>query len=309
MALVLPNRKMGHSVVINPSRVDLNQSNAILNGRNTQYSAINFQGTLSIKCILQGQAIYEAAGGRFAVTPNSYLILNNRQTYTMTIDSEETTETFCVFFRPSFAERILHSLVTPADRLLDDPYNFSQQLVLFFEKLHPHDALITPHILALYNQTRQEGGDVGGYEERFYLLIHEMLSVHRNLYPQIDALPALRSATRVELYRRLYRAKDFMEASCSQPLTLEHIAEVAWLSPYHFLRLYKQVFGITPHRHLNHMRLENATRLLLSNDTPISSIGIELGWDSHSSFSRAFRQRYGVSPELFRRCKGILPAK
>jgi AraC-like DNA-binding protein len=300
---------MEPAVAINPPALDLLQSNAILNGRNTQYSAVNFQGTLSIKCVLQGQAIYEAAGGRFAVTPRSYLLLNNRQTYTMTIDSQTLTETFCVFFRPSFAERILHNLVTPADRLLDEPSGFSQQPVSFFENLYPHDAILTPHIQTLYTQTKQGDADAGWFEERFYLLVQQLLYIHRNIRREIATLPAQRAATRVELYRRLHRAHDFMEASQDQPLPLERIAEVAWLSPYHFLRLYKQVFGVTPHQSLTQMRLETAKRLLLTSETPIAAVGLEAGWDSHSAFSRAFRQTFGVSPEAFRRCKGILPAK
>ncbi len=296
-------------VVINPAPPRLAQVNAILNGRSQSHYSGEYRGTLSLKCAFGGQAIYEAMGGRFAVSDAAYLLLNNQQTYALTIESAATVETFCLFFRPDFAERTLYSLVTPADGLLDDPGGLSRQPVLFVEKLYAHGPLVTPLIRALHFAVKNESATAGWFEERFHLVLERLLCEHRSLYREIDALPALRAATRVELYRRLHRAKDFMDASLDQSVSLGDVAEVAWLSPHHFLRLFKQVFNVTPHQYLTRQRLEKARRLLLATEMPITQIGLEAGIASHSAFSRLFRQHHGVSPEAYRREKGALSPK
>ncbi len=98
-----------------------------------------------------------------------------------------------------------------------------------------------------------------------------------------------------------------MDAMIDQPLTLDTIAGVAWLSPHHFLRLFKQVFLITPHQYLTRKRIEKAQSLLLTSDKPILVICLETGLTSHSAFSRLFRLHVGVSPETFRRLHGVCP--
>jgi AraC-like DNA-binding protein len=287
-------------VVINPPWGKLNSVNAILNGRNTTHSAQDYRGTLSIKCVLQGDALYEAEGCRFAVDATGYLVLNCGQTYTLTISSDIRVETFCLFFRPGFAEKTLHTLITPTELLLDDPLHPGGQPVQFFERMYPHDAIVTPVVLGLHNGVRYGGVTAGWYEERFYLLLDRLLCLHRGLRPEIECLPAVRAGTRVELYRRLHRARDYMDASLDEALTLERIAAVAWLSPHHFLRLFKQVFAVTPHQYRTHKRIERARRLLISTDRPITEIALESGMESHSSFSRLFRSHVGVSPESYR---------
>jgi AraC family transcriptional regulator len=290
-------------VIINPPWGELRQVNAILNGRNTTHSAVDYCGTLSIKCILSGEALYEADGCRYAVRDTNYLILNDRQTYTLTIAAEKPVETFCVFFRPDFAAAALSDLMTPADRLLDEPRSCTAQSVHFFARLYPHDEFVTPIIHTLHRAVQEGVASPGWYEERFHLLIDRLLRRHRGLRAEIERMPALRAATRAELYRRLHRARDYMEASMDEPLTLETIAGVAWLSPHHFLRLYKQAFGITPHQYLTQRRIEQAQRLLLQTEMSVTAIGLAVGIESPSAFSRLFRSQTGVSPGAFRRTR------
>lgn len=84
------------NVVVNPPVSKLAHVNAILNSKSISYYSGEYQGTLSVKCAFGGQATYEAAGERFAVDDTAYLLLNNRQTYAMTIEAETTVETFCL---------------------------------------------------------------------------------------------------------------------------------------------------------------------------------------------------------------------
>ena len=113
-------------------------------------------------------------------------------------------------------------------------------------------------------------------------------------------MPAVREATRVELYRRVHVARDYMHACLHESLSLDDIAGVAALSPHHFLRTFKAVFGHTPHQYLTQKRLERAQFLLSKTDLPVTDICMDVGFESLGSFSTLFRKRIGLSPRQYR---------
>ena len=128
-----------------------------------------------------------------------------------------------------------------------------------------------------------------------------LLQAHRNVFREMERLPAARASTRTELYCRLNRARDFMEASLFEPLTIPMIASAAWFSPHHFLRLFKQAFGETPHQYLTRRRIQTARHLLARTDMSITDVCFAIGFESLGSFSLLFRRHVGVSPEAYRR--------
>ena len=101
-----------------------------------------------------------------------------------------------------------------------------------------------------------------------HVTLERLLHVHRGSYREFEQAPAARFATRVELYRRLHRAKDYLECSLDTPIGLEDSALLACLSPHHFLRMFKKVFGVTPHQYLSRKRMERAKHLALLTDMP-----------------------------------------
>lgn len=116
----------------------------------------------------------------------------------------------------------------------------------------------------------------------------------------------VRKSTRIELSRagpvdrRLRRAIEFMHDNYGRELALEEIASAAYLSEYHFARLFKQITGVTPHVYLANVRLEHARRLLSETSLPVSEIAIRVGYQSQSHFTKIFKSVTGVTPRLYR---------
>jgi AraC-like DNA-binding protein len=104
----------------------------------------------------------------------------------------------------------------------------------------------------------------------------------------------------MELYRRLYRGRDFLLSCYDQPLTVAAAARVAGVSPFHFQRMFKLAFGRTPMQFLQETRLAAARRLLARTGDDITAICLAVGFESLGSFSWLFRKRFGVSPRAFR---------
>lgn len=100
--------------------------------------------------------------------------------------------------------------------------------------------------------------------------------------------------------RRIRRAVEMMHAHMERELPLEELAGAAYLSPFHFARLFKKLTGASPHSYLANLRVQRAQALLAQTDLSISELAARVGYQSPSHFSKAFRQATGLTPRAFR---------
>jgi AraC family transcriptional regulator len=117
---------------------------------------------------------------------------------------------------------------------------------------------------------------------------------------------SVRKSARIEMSRagpvdrRLRRAIEFMHDNYSRELAVEEIAAAAYLSEYHFARLFKQITGVTPHLYLANLRLESARKLLVKTQFSISEIAAMVGYQSQSHFTKIFKSVTGMTPRAYR---------
>ncbi|HEX8175487.1 MAG TPA: AraC family transcriptional regulator [Pyrinomonadaceae bacterium] len=100
--------------------------------------------------------------------------------------------------------------------------------------------------------------------------------------------------------RRIRRAVEMMHAHMDRDLSVEELASAAYLSPFHFARLFKKLTGASPHAYLASLRVQQAQQLLAETDLSISELSARVGYSSPSHFSKAFRQATGLTPRAFR---------
>ena len=101
---------------------------------------------------------------------------------------------------------------------------------------------------------------------------------------------------------RVHAVMDYIEAHLDEELTVERLADIAHFSPFHFHRIFGALTGETLGSFIARVRLEHAaSRLVAQPSRPITDIALECGFASPSSFSRAFREAYGMSPSEWRR--------
>lgn len=284
------------------------QTTTILHARSRRHEWQGV-GSLSIKTFRGGQAHYTVAGGRHRVDDTCYLLLNEGQTYTISVDVPTPVESFCLFFAPGFAESVYYSLTTSDGRLLDEPLPVATTSIGFYERTYPHDELLSPALFQLRTAFTHNALDAGQVEEQLQHIFQRLLESQQQIHTEVTALPYLHTATREELYRRLYRARDYMVALLDQPLTLDDMANQACLSPNHFLRTFKQLFQQTPHQYLTQQRLQRAARLLAETELPVTEICFAVGFASLGSFSWRFRQSFGLAPAHYRTAKQGCPPK
>ncbi len=100
--------------------------------------------------------------------------------------------------------------------------------------------------------------------------------------------------------RRAVETALWIDAHSHQAIDLEQTAAQAGISPFHFLRLFSSVLGVTPHQYLVRSRLRHAARLLADDEISVTDVAYDVGFADLSNFVRTFHRAAGVSPRRFR---------
>ena len=102
-----------------------------------------------------------------------------------------------------------------------------------------------------------------------------------------------------DIYQRIVAAKMYIDENYHEAIDLKNISKQAFLSRFHFHRLFKQVYKKTPHQYLTKKRLDKA-KGLLSENKPVTDVCTEVGFESIGSFSVLFKKEIGFAPQYYR---------
>jgi AraC-like DNA-binding protein len=104
-----------------------------------------------------------------------------------------------------------------------------------------------------------------------------------------------------ELLTRLCHARDLLREWEEEPLPVSVVAQRSGLTRFHFIRLFKALFGETPHQYRSRAQIEKARHLLILTDLSVTDVCMAVGFSSLGSFSALFSRRVGCSPSEFQR--------
>lgn len=102
-------------------------------------------------------------------------------------------------------------------------------------------------------------------------------------------------------FRRLCRARELLAQLDGPQPTIEALAREVHISPYHFIRQFEALFGVTPHQYRIQVRLDRARQLLATQRRSVTAVCMEVGFSSLGSFSTLFSRRFGETPSAYRR--------
>ena len=114
-----------------------------------------------------------------------------------------------------------------------------------------------------------------------------------------DSLILERMRIADDIYQRVVTAKLYIDDNFSEPIDLKDISEKAFLSRFHFHRLFTRIYRKTPHQYLTRKRIEKAKDLLAENK-PVTDVCNEVGFESIGSFSVLFKKEIGFAPQYYR---------
>ncbi len=118
---------------------------------------------------------------------------------------------------------------------------------------------------------------------------------------QLTPQPAYRASTRTTHAQTVEQVIGAMRAHLSEPLSLEAMAEIACMSPFHFNRVFRSITGLPPGEFLGALRLNEAKRRLLTTSLSVTDICFDLGYTSLGTFTERFKHLIGLPPLQLRR--------
>ena len=231
--------------------------------------------------LLGGKVTYVVEGVTYFLQPWDVLLVKHHTIHKAEIDQSVPYERIIIYLDGKYFGRSM-----PEARLMD---SFDQA-----DRSGQH--LLTPsvsqrqeiqRVLSAYEDSaRDEGIGAPALRETFIiqLLIH------------ISRMTAAAAQPRESQYDpKIQQVLSYINEHLTEELSVEQLAEQAYLSKYHFMRLFKAQTGSTVHAYVRQKRLLHAARLIREG-TAVGKAAADSGFGDYSAFHRAFRERFGISP-------------
>jgi AraC family transcriptional regulator len=237
----------------------------------------------SIAIVAAGTFEYRSAAGRELMTPGSLMLGSAGQSFECGHEHGVGDRCVAFWYDPAYFER----LAADAGARGTAP-RFGGLRLPPLRALSPLVARACAGI----------GGPVGvPWEEIGVRLAAQAVQLSGGRPPRAHGAPPGAVARVTAAVRRIERDPD-------DALSLRSLAGEARLSPYHFLRTFERITGVTPHQYVLRVRLRRAATALATEPGKVLDVALDSGFGDLSNFNRAFRAEFGVSPRAYRRRAG-----
>jgi AraC family transcriptional regulator len=108
----------------------------------------------------------------------------------------------------------------------------------------------------------------------------------------------MKKTTKDDYLQSIYKVIYYIEQNYNDDLTLEELSKVASFSKYHFHRIFKSIIGENLSEYVKRVRLSSTT-LKFKTDKKITQIALDSGYETNASFSKAFKNHFGITPKEF----------
>ena len=264
--------------------------NAVWHGELCRHVCLRQLGHLLLIFPL-GESAFSCAG--ITVEPSHYILLTPGTNHpTVTLDlleaQAEASRVLVLWLSPPFLAEMA--------RFLDIPDDLQQ--ILHGQPLLQGDP--TSSAAAELAAACHANFDPENLEDLFLEVVGEVLRLMRLRHQALQKMARHKDGTVADLLPRLLLARQFIEARYAEDFRSQEVAERAGLSEFHFARLFRTAFDISPRQHVIHLRLDAARRLLEIPGNTVTETAFQVGYGSLSSFIHAFSKRFGLSPAQYR---------
>ena len=251
-----------------------------------------------IKYVLNGLESYHVNGRTFNLNAGDYLLCNAKAEGNIFVDSKEAVEGICIDISQDLLSEVVASHRRP-DTWTPDLNLDSYFMTGSFMEFQQHDSKTQlGKMLHNLGNIIQENphADYLFYNEFYYKLAEHVVADCMPIYKQLQSIGSIKIGTKKELYKRLSIGKEFMDQYFACHIGIDQVAKEAQISQYHFFRLFKNVYGISPYQYIKQKRMILAKEYVDRKEMTISEIAQEIGYSDIFSMSKAYKQYYGFAP-------------
>lgn len=262
--------------------------------RDSDFELLQSVPSYVLRVVTRGAARVVVDGHGHVIDTNHYHIANpSTPVQTQRLGSD--TRVLVINITPARFREVHRSVRDSAQRLLHDDSAVSQWPVRFHQRARPPRETVSPLLDDLSRAVELGVIDTRWVEGQYSVLAERLLF---DEYRQQRCGRSLHRSGALAV--RLQKVKHYMENNYDEALSLADLARIASVSPHHFLRSFKRVYAMTPHRYLVDLRLRKAQQLLETTNLSVREIGTRIGFASANGFHSAFRNRFGCSPNTLR---------
>jgi AraC-like DNA-binding protein len=238
---------------------------------------------LTLVAVAAGRVRYQFGNRDLWIDDDVLLVVNGGHWQRVSIDEPQPTEVLQLFFPDCLLRDVYRNSTSCADALLTNPMGYAAVETELLEGLLRHSRRLTSALHFVRHCVRTSDVSAEWLDEQAHFLLDSLLALQQRRERQIQALQCVRRATRIELYRRAARAADWIDSQYAGNCGLDELAAVACLSKFHLLRLFKQIYGVTPQSYKEQRRVLAARRLQRSSALSMAEIAERVGYASAAS--------------------------
>jgi AraC-like DNA-binding protein len=254
-------------------------------------SDVAFKG-LGIKYVASGEETYYANGKKFMVREGEYIIGNDFTKSIVQINQEKVVEGICIDISTQIVSDVAEYYDLQASNLKE--FLLSDQ---FFVNRYNVKNTSIGYSLSEINKKIKNGSFANSLQEQelFYSLAESIITDQRFIFDHLNNLDFKKNITNEEVFRSILQAKNFIDEHITENLSLDEISLNIGISKYHFIRVFKQAFGVSPYQYQKRIRLDRA-KLDITKGISILETAIKYGFSDVPTFSKAFKQQFNLTP-------------
>ena len=251
---------------------------------------------LSIKVPFNFEEYYIIENQQYIIPGGHYRVFNSKEeVQCKTQRFPEPAEAVSIYLDTDLVKEVNEVLQSCQPSL--EPIIYEEHLMpIFFEKTVPLKADILGKFLALL-----QGIDTNMPKSKLfaYSIAERLILVQQPHLRGISSIAAKKLSTRMEIYRRLDLARDFIHDEVEANFQIANLAQLCCMSEYNFIRQFKAVFQVSPYQYVLQQKIERAKKLLSNEKLSVGDTARRLGFADSSSFGKFFRKWTGQMPSEY----------
>lgn len=257
--------------------------------------------SFSIKYVRRGCEQYTINGNSYHIRSGEYLLANYHAEGKLEIQSKQPVLGMCIDLPMYMVSEALASFIRPDTPYPDIDLDGFFCSTHFMENSYKAAYTTTGKLLhKLEQEIKMTENTVAQLsQEMSFALAQALVQDHIPVCVQLQRITSLKQATRKDLLRRLMKGKELMDTDFRSVLEVKTVAQESCLSEFYFYRLFKAVYGISPHQYLIQRRLEYAMKSINKGDRSLTEVAVESGFSGVHAFSKSFRKNIGMPPSAF----------